>query len=183
MTDPTEQPLYISPGLGNRGGWTHERLALIPTYKQQIVDALRGGAFPSEICQAIDMRTETYRRWRESDKEFDAACADAIEHHLDTIEKEAVRRAVQGVEDVVVSQGRVVMDPASPGKPLKQRRYSDTLIQFILKGRRRDVYGDKVETHQTHAFDLSSARDELARKMGVVALPPPVPASPDEGDE
>jgi hypothetical protein len=91
---------------------------------------------------------------------------------MDTVEKEAVRRAKYGVLEPIISQGRVVMDPSNPGQPMMVRKYSDSLMMFILKGRRRDVYGDKVQTENTHKIDVTGARDELARKFAEVAGTP-----------
>lgn len=155
----------VIPGLGNSGGWTRERVESIPQYKTDIVELIRQGLFISEIAENLDIHPSTIRKWRTQDKEFDEAYSDAEAAYLDTVEKEAVRRAVQGVAEPVIAQGRVVMDPENPGKPLMLRRYSDGLMMFILKGRRRDVYGDKVQTENKHSFDLAGEKEALAGKI------------------
>lgn len=59
----------------------------------------------------------------------------------DALEAEARRRAVEGVDEPVGwykgKAGGVV------------RRYSDTLLIFMLKGRKPDVYGDKHQIEHT----------------------------------
>lgn len=171
--DPShDDGVFAAPSIGGTGGWTRERLQKIPTYKAQIVDGLASGLFPSEICQQLGFGIRAYTDWRERDSNFDEACSDAIEANMDRVEREAIRRAVDGIEDVVVSQGRVVMDPRDPTKPLMQRKYSDNLMMFILRGRRREVYGEKVETTNTHKLDVDTVKDTLARKLGALAPPP-----------
>ena len=49
-----------------------------------------------------------------------------------------MRRAKDGVPEPVFHQGRVVGET---------RRFSDTLAMFILKSRRREVWGDRQEVH------------------------------------
>ena len=68
---------------------------------------------------------------RQKDKDFAAAMLDAVELHTQRLEKEAIRRAVDGVEKAVYFRGVVVG---------KERQYSDGLLQFLLRARRPDVY-------------------------------------------
>lgn len=166
----TDSP-FRENALGNPGGWTEERLRKIPMYKEQIVELVRSGLFLSEISQQLEIMPKTIRGWRKQDVEFDQAYSDAEDSYIDSVEKEAVRRAKYGVLEPVISQGRVVMDPSNPGQPLYIRKYSDPLMMFILKGRRRDVYGDKREVEQTNKFDFTGAKDELARRIAALVEP------------
>lgn len=167
MTEADDEP-YRESALGNSGGWSEARIRRIPEYKRQIVEMTQRGMFLSEISQSLDIAQSTIRRWREQDAEFGQQFEDALSAYMDTVEKEAVRRAVEGIMEPVVSQGRVVMDPQAPGQPLRVRKYSDSLMMFILRGRRRDVYGDKREVDQKTTIDVTGAKDELARKLSAI---------------
>ena len=103
-------------------------------------------------------RDGVYTR-RDADPEFAAAMHQALEHHTQLLEQEAIRRAVEGVERPVFHQGQQCGTI---------REYSDTLLIFKLKARRPEVYRDNVQhihtgqLHHTHrAEDLSD--EELAR--------------------
>lgn len=162
MSEPTISP-YRESASGNSGGWTAERLAKIPEYKAQIVELIADGLFLSEICLQLGFTQKAVRKWRTEDKEFDELYTDAESTVTDTLEKEAVRRARNGVLEPVISQGKVVLD--QDNKPLMIRRYSDGLMQFLLKGRRREVYGDKREVDAKVGIDVVGAKSSLEAKF------------------
>jgi transposase-like protein len=153
---------YREAALGNAGGWSAERLALIPQYKARIVELIASELFLSEICLELDISPGAVRIWRQQDKSFDEAYTDAEASVTDSLEKEAIRRAKNGVLEPVISQGKVVMEGS---EPLMVRRYSDSLMQFLLRGRRRDVYGDKREVDAKVGIDMTGAKDSLATKF------------------
>ena len=155
------------PGTGNSGGWNAEQLSKIPELKRQIVAGLAGELFMSEICQSlsIPVHTVTVQKWRQEDKEFDDACNEAVSSITDTLERSAIHRARDGILEPVVSGGKVVMDPDSPGRPLLTRRYSDGLLWNLLKSRRREVYGEKTQVDANIQLDVAGARDDLSRKF------------------
>lgn len=130
--------------------------------KPKILDGLASGLFPGEIAQALGIVPATIRFWRQQDVDFDQMCVDAESMVTDQIEREAIRRAVRGVLEPVVFEGTVVM---VGGEPLMRRRYSDSLLSFLLKGRRSEVYGDKSKVETTHQFDLDGTKTALAAKL------------------
>ena len=75
-------------------------------------------------------------RLRKVNADFDQACRDAIENATDVLEAEAIRRARDGVLEDVYYKGEVV------GQRIV---YSDQLLMALLKGRRREIYGDRME--------------------------------------
>ena len=179
MMSHLDQPLSSQHGghytNSYRGVNWVERRAEIPRLKQQICELAAAGLFRSEIGQQLDIGTRTIRSWCESDPDFEADLKDAEEAWMDQVEKSAVQRAKDGFLEVVVSKGEVVMDPRT-GDPLMQRRFSDGLMMFVLKGRRRDVYGDKQEIDQKMTIDITGAKDALNAKF--LALSAPSPALP-----
>lgn len=130
--------------------------------KPKILDGLASGLFPGEIAQALGIVPGTIRFWRQQDVEFDQMCVEAESLVTDQIEREAIRRAVRGVLEPVVHKGEVVM---VNGEPLMSRRYSDSLLQFLLKGRRSEVYGDKSKVDTNVSFDLEGSKAALAEKL------------------
>lgn len=94
---------------------------------------------------------------RDSDREFAAAWAEAVERGIELLEAEAFRRAHDGVDEPQFYQG-VVCGTV--------RKYSDALLIFLLKSKRPAVYRDyaKVEVERTDKqgpkWDLSKLTDE-----------------------
>jgi hypothetical protein len=94
---------------------------------------------------------------------------DAIEAGADVLEAEAWRRAVEGVERPIVSGGKVVTTV---------REYSDTLLIFLLKGRRPEKYarfevsganGGPIAVKTDDSPERLAALLELASKVGLLA--------------
>jgi hypothetical protein len=105
-------------------------------WKPVFLRALREERSVTAAClrAGID-RTAAYRH-RRDDAEFAEAWRGVDTAITDDLEREAIRRAVDGVEEPEFYKGEIVGST---------RRYSDSLLQFLLKGRRREVYGDRTE--------------------------------------
>lgn len=134
-------------------------------------------------------------RWAKEDAEFRAAFELAKEQAAQLLEDEAVRRAYEGVEEPLVYQGqfsyRQKLNPKTGkledyGRPLAIRKYSDGLLQFLLKGFRPEKYRDRVSAEVSgpgggpipleHNEQLKTLSDEelataiaLARKLAPAA--------------
>lgn len=85
---------------------------------------------------------------------FKAAWDAAVEQAVDRLEKEAWRRAHDGVEKPVYLGPR-----QEPGMVTE---YSDSLLMFLLKGRRRNVFGDNVRLEV-----VREAAAQLAAQTGI----------------
>ena len=169
----SESNPYRENAAGNSGPWTKERQIKIPEYKQQIVDLIASGLFISEICLQLDIGIGSIRRWRTEDKEFSEAYTDAESSVTDTIEKQAVRRARDGILSPVISKGQVVLiknEETGITEPLMQRQYSDALTMFLLKGRRREIYGDKKEIDAKVGIDVIGAKTSLEAKFAAASI-------------
>lgn len=90
--------------------------------RQELLDALRSGASVTAACRVVGVPRRTAYQWREDDENFAAEWADALEEGTDALEDEARRRAMES---------------------------SDTLMIFLLKGRRPEVYKDRVANEHT----------------------------------
>lgn len=88
----------------------------------------------------IDRRT--HYDWMESDPVYVEAFRDAEMQAADRLEAEARRRAVEGVDEPVFYGG----------KPCGTiRKYSDTLLIFLLKGALPEKYRERTSTELTGA--------------------------------
>lgn len=99
-------------------------------------------------CEAVQIGRRTVYDLRESDPAFAADWERAQEEAADLLEAEARRRALEGVEEPVfggLGYGR------GSGEIGRVRKYSDTLLIFLLKGAKPETYRERSETK--HTFD------------------------------
>jgi hypothetical protein len=117
----------------------------------------------TNACEAAEISRDHAYRKRESDPVFAKRWEIALERGYDCMEEEVQRRAFTGVDEPVFYLGH---------KITTVKRYSDALAMFILKGRRRSVYGDKTVVtlnDREHSLDKLSVDDLdalIAEKLG-----------------
>jgi hypothetical protein len=110
------------------------KLKLTPARQEQFLKALaETGSVATSAALAGTSRTRVYEL-RKVDQEFAGAWEDAEEIAADRLEGEARRRAVEGVEEPLVSAGKLVRD--ENGQPITVTRYSDNLLLALLKAHR-----------------------------------------------
>jgi len=110
------------------------KLKLTPARQEQFLKALaETGSVATSAALAGTSRTRVYEL-RKADQEFAGAWEDAEEIAADRLEEEARRRAVKGVEEPLVSAGKLVRD--ENGQPITVTRYSDNLLLALLKAHR-----------------------------------------------
>lgn len=117
------------------------------------------------LTQAAELagvdRATVWRR-RQADAEFAQAVDEAIDMAADKLEREARRRAIQGTEEPVY-QGGVLVGTKTV--------YSDSLLALLLKGRRKKVFAERVETTGADGGPLES-RQQVVIATGVPAVVP-----------
>ena len=91
------------------------------------------------------MGRRTHYDWLETDEGYTARFKEAEEGVTEALEAEARRRAQVGVEEPVHFQGKRI-DTI--------RRYSDTLLIFLLKARRPDTYRERFDHQVQHRISL-----------------------------
>lgn len=153
--------------MANRTKLTAERKAVF-------LEALRnnGGHVGNAAKKVRCSRVQLYAH-KQTDKAFAEAWDAAIDASTAVLEDEAIRRATQGTKRPIY-QGKELVGHVT--------EYSNTLLIFMLKARRPDVYresfkhehggpgGGPIPTHTTHAVDLSKlSDDELAVLRGIAA--------------
>ncbi|HZD59101.1 MAG TPA: hypothetical protein VE439_01445 [Anaerolineae bacterium] len=96
----------------------------------------------SKASEASGISRQCHYKWQKIDPIYAAAFEEAEDIVADALEAEAWRRAVDGVEEPIFYQGEYVDSV---------RKYSDTLLIFLLKGAKPEKYKDRA--HQTIAGD------------------------------
>lgn len=109
-----------------------------PEMEDKFLGGLREGLTPKEAAERIGISRTTVFQWKRDDETFYARWDEAIDEGTDLLEKEARRRAVEGVVEPVWHQG------AQCGEV---RRYSDGLLTLMLKGRRSAIYNTERHEH------------------------------------
>lgn len=109
-------------------------------WKPIFLSALRRCANVSRSASEAEISRKTAYKERQDSTTFRDAWDDAIEEGLDYLEEEARRRAYEGTLEPVFYKGEHVG---------LIRKFSDTLTIFLLKGRRPDVYGDRLKQEVT----------------------------------
>lgn len=83
-----------------------------------MLNALADGESVITACEMAGIGKRSYYDWRRDDAEFNADADAAMEQGADRLEAEAMRRALDG---------------------------SDVLLMFLLKGKRPHIYRDNVK--------------------------------------
>lgn len=131
-----------------------------PGVRDAFLAALRADGIIGNACAAIGVSRSTVAKYRASNPDFDAACADAIEDGIDVLETEAFRRATRGVSEPVFHRGEVVGEV---------QRYSDTLLSLMLTRRRyKETVRTEVAGHDGGALETDT--QAAARIAGLLAL-------------
>jgi hypothetical protein len=96
----------------------------------------------SEAAKRAGIHRDTAYAWRKADPEFAAEWAEIEEASTERLEQEALRRAVDGWVE------RPVFD--KEGEQVGEvRKFSDTLLIFMLKARRPDTYRERYQHEHT----------------------------------
>lgn len=111
----------------------------------------------SAACRAAEVGRTSFYRWLQEDTEFVTAWEEAQLAAAESLEAEAIRRARDGVEEVVFFRDREIG---------VRRKYSDTLMIFLLKGFMPEKYGDKPAIVVKGLMTPEEA-DAVARRYGL----------------
>jgi hypothetical protein len=106
--------------------------------------------------RAANISRNTAYEWREADAAFKSLWDEAVDVSTDMLEAEARRRAVQGWDEPVFHQGRKVG---------KIRKYSDRMLEILLKGHRPEKFRERVDMKHSGRLTLeqlveASKRDD-----------------------
>jgi len=102
------------------------------------LERLREWANASEAARYTCISKVRWYQERHRNPEFAAQWEEAVKEGMETLEDEARRRAFQGVEEPVFFQGETCGHI---------KRYSDTLLIFLLKGAKPEKYRERMDFH------------------------------------
>lgn len=111
------------------------------------LEALEEFANVDEACRIANVSDTTVYRDRKKDKEFAQAWKQALNRGIATLEVEARRRALDGVErNYHDKDGNVTST---------ETKYSDSLTMFLLKAHRPKVYRDNITMDMRHSGGIT----------------------------
>lgn len=127
-----------------------EKNLAIVDWKPLFLYTLQETGHVGRACIAAGISRNTAYTHRRDESDFARAWDVSLEDAAWSLEDEAWRRAREGVDEPIVYQGMVIGT---------QKRYSDTLLMFMLKGIKPDKFADKlvVRISPEHAAILMKA--------------------------
>jgi hypothetical protein len=119
--------------------------------REKFLAAYRELGIIRDAAKVANIARATVYRWLD-DETFRAQFEEAKEEAIEKLEREAVRRACEGVDKPIYYKGQLV-DTV--------REYSDTLLIFLLKGLRPDKYAERVKQDVNATFTIEDALAEI----------------------
>lgn len=108
--------------------------------KKKFLAAYRDLGNVSFAARMAGISRRCHYQWLEQDADYKAAFDDAAEEAADGLEAEARRRAVEGLEEPVFGS---LGAGAGSGVVGHIRKYSDTLLIFLLKGSKPEKFQER----------------------------------------
>lgn len=157
----------LVPGMGAKsgkgGGMAGKRGRPSTQERRQrlLLEHLAQGSSLSAACEAAGADAGEAEAWRAADPVFAVAWDRALEAGTDRLEDEAFRRAAIGVVEPVFYQGKECGTV---------RKYSDSLLMFLLKARRAETYRERGNIELTGKGGGPVVTDErdLANRVAVL---------------
>ena len=116
--------------------------------RERFLNRLADTGSATLACDYAPVNRRTIYRLKAEDEGFRAEWNDAMEVYLDKMEREADRRAIEGVPKFKVQAGKAVLNPIT-GLPLVEREYSDVLLMFRMKAAAPHKYRDNMAVDHT----------------------------------
>lgn len=116
-----------------------------PRWAKAFLDQLSETGNVRLACETVGIERSTAYRLKERDPSFAVEWEEAQEQAADLLEQEARRRAYEGNLEPVF--GRVARD--TDGQIGEIRKYSDTLLIFLLKAARPDKYRERRDVRHS----------------------------------
>lgn len=124
----------------------------------------------SRASEASGVNRQRHSDWLKSDPAYAELFAEAKEVAIENLETEAQRRAKDGIQRLKFYQGELIRIPLVDGYgkqvsdndgqpimvPYVEHDYSDTLLMFMLKALRPDVYRERVESKVTGSLKVEN---------------------------
>lgn len=131
--------------------------------KQAFLDALSKSGLIADACIVAGIERTSPHRWRKEDPQFAQAFDDALEFAGDSLEKEARRRAMEGVHRKRYDKdGNLISEEIV---------YSDTLMLALLKANKPDKFIDRSKAEISNpdgSLKPDSPTDAAARIAAIL---------------
>lgn len=114
-----------------------------------------------ESCDIANIGRHTHYDWLE-DPEYRKAFEDAKEDACDVLAEEVRRRGQHGYEEL---QYRRDAEGNTVGEVLVTRKYDSTLLMFLLKSRKPEVYRDNVKSDVSFTGSMAVSHDPDLDKL------------------
>ena len=111
-------------------------------HQKRFLEAFEVSCSIQKAARWANIHRQTHYDWMRKDATYPARFAEARERATQTLEDEAVRRAVKGVRRPVLYRGKQVY---IQGEPLFEIEYSDQLLIRLLEAFNPEKYGRRVE--------------------------------------
>jgi hypothetical protein len=112
----------------------------------------------THAAASAGVERQRHYEWLEADPDYTVAFEAAQDAAAEVLVREARRRAVEGVDEAIVYQGKIQQD--ATGQPASVKRFSDILLIFLMKGAMPEVYRDNF--HITGSVELDTLVGKLA---------------------
>lgn len=122
--------------------WTEETRQRV---REKFLRELAKRGIVADACKIAKVGRATVYKWREDDKEFADAWKEAVDIAIDTAEREAWRRAVEGVDKPLI--GRVGKDQDGVITVIKE--YSDSILLRVLSANRPEKWRERSQIEHT----------------------------------
>lgn len=153
-TAPAVQSVHLKKGANKpRAGSAAAAAVETAENKEKFLAGFGQIATVTGACEHAGIGRQTHYNWLEDDADYAAAFGHAKEEANDRLEGEARRRAVAGTEEPVFYQGEEIS---------KIRRYSDTLLIFLLKGAKPETYRERHEVTGAGGGPIQHSTVDLA---------------------
>lgn len=123
--------------------------------KQKLfLDAYSEHGVVGEACKKAGVSVTTYYNFKRENPDFAERVIDAFDSANDVLEYTAYHRAVHGVDKGIYHDGE---------KIATEKRFSDGLLMFLLKGRRPEKFRDNVSLE--HKGNVKISLFEAFKKL------------------
>jgi len=113
--------------------------------REKFLKELTRRGIVADACKIANVGRATVYKWKEEDADFAAAWKEAVDTAIDTAEREAWRRAVEGTDKPLI--GRVGKDQDGVITTIKE--YSDSILLRILSAHRPEKWREKQSIEHT----------------------------------
>src|ERR1035438_4189978 len=131
-------------------------------HQKRFLEAFEVSCSIQKAARWANIHRQTHYDWLRKDATDPARFAEARERATQTLEDEAVRRAVEGVRRPVLYRGKQVY---IQGEPLFDIEYSDQLLIRLLEAYNPEKYGRRVEQINLMEMDPDKLSPEMLDKI------------------